>query len=377
MYKDFFFLHNKYMLGFAFFLLTYPLDFIAYMLGGKLGVNIPIGFLGVVISIFFIVIFFLIERKSKVILVSVIFIFLIIGMFFIMLFSNNSRLDDYFYLLKIVGAFLSGIAFINYIYQVEIEKLKVIIGFLWLLMILLLITIGLTEGDNYLRLSDAFALTSLFLLGTVNKPRYQIIIFVFSVIGLYYLESRSGLFLFLISSIFLMVLKNNVIKAFLYIMPFIILSYLYIQNINSSITDYNDNRFLRIIFSKDSDTSLNARNYLNEFGWSVYKNNFYFGDFGYSRHSLGEGMYAHNYISFLAEFGLMGLLVLAFFTYSFVVFFIIFFKDKEKNYSYLVLGFVLFGSLGLIFSKSFHWIYIYFCMGAILSYSFNLRKEIS
>ena len=50
---------KKESLGFLFFIMIYPLDFISYMISSNWGLEIPIGFVGSLISIFIFLFFYL------------------------------------------------------------------------------------------------------------------------------------------------------------------------------------------------------------------------------------------------------------------------------------------------------------------------------
>ncbi|WP_180161122.1 O-antigen ligase [Acinetobacter sp. YH12064] len=365
---------KKESLGFLFFLMIYPLDFISYMISSNWGLEIPIGFVGSLISIFiFLFFYFFISSKRNLIIYIFVCVFAVF-MGYLMWISNNANLLDYFYLLKISGAFCCGILFFSFLRKTDAKKIKNIILFFWILMFLLIFNFDL--GENYLRLSDAFALVCLLYISMLDKIKYQVLFLILSVMGLYFLESRAGLLLFLLSVVPLIFLKNNFLKFSLVLSPIVLLAYYYILRLNESILNYNDNRFLRLIFSTDSDTSLNERKYLNEMGWETFLSNKFVGDFGYYKYSLGEGSYAHNYISFLAEFGVLGLFILvAFLIFCLISLFKLYTSKTIFYFDYIVLSFILFGLFGVLFAKSFYWLYFFFCFGVIFSYYSSFRSN--
>lgn len=361
-------------LSFLFFLLVYPLDFIFYMVSSNFGFEIPLGFLGSILSIYLFIFLYFFEKEKNIIISYFFLGFFLLCLFFIIWFSGNGNLVDYFYLFKVAGAFSCGLLILSFIENSNSDNVRNILIIFWLIMFCLVFNFKL--GENYLRLSDSFALVSLFLLSFLSTIRYQILLSFLSLCCLYYLESRSALFLFLLSSVFLIFVKNKFSKFILLLIPVFMVSYLYIININNQVLDYNNNRFLRLIFSTETDTSLNEREFLNDLGWKIYLNNKFFGDYGYYKYSFGEGAYAHNYISFLAEFGFLGALILFIYFIYLFLFMNKFARNMSKdNSDYFALSFIFFGFLGIMFSKSFHWIFFFFSFGLVVSYFFRVKNK--
>ena len=365
---------DKRLLSFIFFLMIYPLDFISYMVSSNFGFEFPVGFLGSVLSIFVFIFFYIFEKDRKFLISYFFLIFFLSCMFFLIWFSRNGNLIDYFYLLKIAGAFSCGLLILKFIEKSELDTIRNFLIIFWLVMFVLVFNFKL--GENYLRLSDSFALVGLFLLSLQNKIRYQILLSILTLYCLYHLESRSALFLFLFTSVVLIFFKNKVSKSILLLIPIIVSFCYYIVDLNGRLLDYNDNRFLRLIFSSETDTSLNERDLLNDFGWRTFIDNKSFGDYGYYKYSLGEGSYAHNYISFLAEFGLLGFLILFIYFVLLCLFIKKFVNNRNKNnIDYLALSFAFFGFLGIMISKSFHWIFFFFSFGIVVSYFFRVTNK--
>lgn len=371
-----FFCMNRNFLSFLFFLMVYPLDFISYMISSNFGFEIPLGFFGSILSIFIFIFLYFFEKDKNILISYFFLIFFLLCLFFIVWFSRNGNLIDYFYLFKVGGAFSCGLLILSFIKNSSSDSIRNILTIFWLVMIFFVFNFKL--GENYLRLSDSFAFVSLFLLSLLNRIRYQILLSFLSLCCLYYLESRSALFLFLLTSIVLIFVKNSFSKFILLLIPIFLISYLYVVNLNNKIIDYNENRFLRLIFSTDTDTSLNERSFLNNLGWKTYLDNKYFGDYGYYKYSLGEGAYAHNYISFFAEFGFFGILILFIYLVFLILFISSFIKNINKdNTDYFALSFIFFGFLGIIISKSFHWMFFFFSFGLVVSYFFRMKNKLT
>lgn len=357
-------------LGVLVFLLTYSLDYLSYSLG-NIGISqLPVGAAGFIISIFLLPIFYL-NKKIRISDIAMSFFFL--SFLFYIMFSQYSVNTDYLFYFKMVGLFFSGILFYDYVSR-NGEGFVPITKFIFILMITLTYFYS-TDAFNYLRLSDAFAVTAILVLSYLKRLLPFIISVIFSTFCLYKIGSRAGLILFTAASLILIYQKYG-IKTILFLI-FPALSYgiynLYNLYKNDSL-DLTDNRFLRLLFTAENDTSLNERNYLNASSLETFLNNPIFGNFGLYRMKTGEGAYAHNYISYLSEFGILGLIFLLLLLFFFVNFFFREIKDKDSNYKHFILAIGIFTIIGLLFAKSVFWLLPYFVMG-ILYRSHVLRNS--
>lgn len=341
------------------FLLIFPLDYIAYTLGHIGFPSIPIGFLGAILSFALIFVFFL--KKGLRISDLLICTYLAIFVFFITLSQNADRMD-YLYWAKTMGIFFTGLMMYDYFKQKNSLSFKYIA--LFLLVIMSIFTLRYTPDGNYLRLSDAFVITSLFLVSYQKRFLVTILTVAISCFALYEIGSRAGVLIYSLIAILLIYAKYGFWKFSIFIPPALYVLYQFIMNLNESITNYNDNRLFRLLFSSDTDTSLNLRKTFNELGYQEFLNHPILGNFGYYRNIYGEGSYAHNFISYLAEFGLVGLAFLILFLVLYIVFVIRNFKLRT-NYNLFIFALSTFCIIGLASAKSYYWIVPFLALGLL------------
>ncbi|EXA60631.1 O-antigen ligase like membrane family protein [Acinetobacter baumannii 1035119] len=341
------------------FLLIFPLDYIAYTLGHIGFPSIPIGFLGTTISFALFFIFFL--KKDLRISDLNILVFLGSFSFFIALSQNAVRMD-YLYWAKSIGMFFVGIMMYDYFKQKNSIFYKHIS--ILLLIIMSIFTLRYTPDGNYLRLSDAFVITSLFLVSYQKRFLVTILTVAISCFALYEIGSRAGVLIYSLIAILLIYAKYGFWKFSIFVPPALYVLYQFIMNLNESITNYNDNRLFRLLFSSDTDTSLNLRKTFNELGYQEFLNHPVLGNFGYYRNIYGEGSYAHNYISYLAEFGIIGIAFLILVVGLYVVFVIQNFKIRT-NYNLFIFALSTFCIIGLASAKSYYWIVPFLALGLL------------
>lgn len=341
------------------FLLIFPLDYIAYTLGHIGFPSIPIGFFGAALSFALIVIFFL----NKGLRITDLFIFLFLGsfVFFIVLAQNAERMD-YLYWAKTIGIFFTGLMMYDYFKQKNSLSFKYIS--LFLLIIMSIFTLMYTPDGNYLRLSDAFVITSLFLISYQKRFFVTLLTVAISSFALYEIGSRAGVLIYTFIAIILIYVKYGFRRFSFFLPPALYVLYQFVMSLNDSITNYNDNRLLRLLFSSDTDTSLNLRKTFNELGYQEFVNHPILGNFGYYRNIYGEGSYAHNYISYLAEFGIIGIAFLILLVGLYVVFVIQNFKLRT-NYNLFIFALSTFCIIGLASAKSYYWIAPFLALGLL------------
>lgn len=351
-------------LGVLVFLFTYSLDYLSYSLG-NIGISeIPVGAAGFIISIFLLPIFYF-NKKIRISDLAMSFFFF--SFVFYIMFSQYSVNTDYLFYFKMVGLFFSGILFYDYVSK-DGDGFMPITRFIFILMIALTYFYS-TDAFNYLRLSDAFAVTAILVLSYLKRLIPFLITVIFSAFCLYKIGSRAGLVLFAAASLILIYQKYGIKTILLLIFPALSYgAYKLYSLYQADSLDLTDNRFLRLLFSTGNDTSLNERKYLNESSLETFLNNPIFGNFGIYRMKTGEGAYAHNYISYLSEFGILGLTFLLLLLFFFVNFFFREIKDKDSNYKHFILAISIFSIVGLLFAKSVFWLLPYFVMGILYRY---------
>lgn len=134
-----------------------------------------------------------------------------------------------------------------------------------------------------------------------------------------------------------------------------------------SVDNINNYRLLRLIYASDQDTSLNVRSSLLSDAVDVFTNNPLLGSYRYYA-SYGEGLYAHNFMSFWSELGLSGVVFLA----TILTVSLMAFKLASKVRSNTLGRFVILINvslmLGVVFAKSYHWQMIYYFSGINVFY---------
>lgn len=350
---------NINLLAFFAFLLIFPLDYIAYVSSSVISFGFPIGFLGTVLSFILIGIFFL---NKKIKFTDIYMCGLLGGFVFFILLSQNSLAVDYLFWFKTVGIFFTGMILVDYFNQKNNTAIKYVIGFLFLVMSLLVLKYS--PDGNYLRLSDAFVLTSLFLISYQKRFFLTLITIAISGYALYLIGSRAGLMIYSLIAVILIYIKFGFIRFSIFIPPVIYALILFIIELNSTMVRYGDNRFLRLIFDSEEDTSLNVRKELNEFGYNTFLQNPILGDFGIYRRFYGEGAYAHNYLSFLSDFGIWGGVFLFILIWFYIRFCILNFRVRT-DYNIFIFSTSTFGILGVAVAKSYYWLIPFFALGLL------------
>lgn len=161
------------------------------------------------------------------------------------------------------------------------------------------------EEFNYLLISDGYVILSLLTL-SVNVSRNNIfstLLPLFSIVVLFVINSRSALFIFILTFAFCflprMSKKNKI--SFIIAILLAIICLLNIINLDTLL----DTRVLRLILNTEHDTSLMARTEILNTEKDYLWNNWIFGDYdGYLKRG-GDGAYIHNYLSFWEQYGLM------------------------------------------------------------------------
>lgn len=297
--------------------------------------------------------------------------FLIFTFFIIMIFSNNSYYMDYYDFLKFFSYLAAG--FLFFLFLKDYDDDFYLYGFFYFL-----ISISTFNFDpailDYLYYADAYVLLSFLMLFFAKNIYSYIFIFIVSVVSLYFINSRSALFFFIGSFSLLMVYIYGLRKSFMILIPMFFVIYGIIFYLYEN-TDIQGNRVLRIIFSSDDDTSFNERNIINEYAKQAFLNSPFVGAYGDYRGVFGYGKYAHNYFSFLSEYGFFGgIFLVAMYIYLLKSIFLIFynkylFRVIRGDFK-MVLLICVYALLGITFTKTYRWFFLYLSIGFSLSFLF-------
>lgn len=323
------------------------------------------------ISIFSILIC-LIKKDLKVYF----FFFIWSILLFLVSVSSYSNYIDYIDLYKFLCFLCCGYVFYKYISDFDYDNLKKYV--LWYnLFHVIVLSLSLNFdplGRGYLFYAEGIVLLSFISVMLNKRSLINMFFFIFTIIVLYIVNSRSAIFFYIFVYFFSYYYLYGWKRSTLFSLPLIfglIYSAIYINN---SIDNYQEHRVLKIIFATEQDTSFNARLVVNEFGLKVFKENIITGDFGAYRPVFGEGMYAHNFVSYLAEFGIWGLIL---FGYCILIFLFIlyrlFFVENKNKVNYFVFSCIVYSLLGTLLTKSYIWVFLYFTMGLCLAHMYNLK----
>ncbi len=353
------------------FFCVFILDSISYLTGFHFGLSIPIGFFGYVTGVVLFFKNFKIE-SGFILFYFWLFVFLI-WYNFVVFFSVTSELSDLFYSVKVLGYIGVGGALALYVKKVK-KNSHVFNSLLLAAMVFTtylsteVFSVGV-EDFNYLRVADAVALSGYFLLSRIESKLFNHVFFVAISIALFILGSRFSFFTFL--SVYMLVVftvgynfRGRAIS--------ILLLAIVVVNIAPLAEHWESGgRIINLLLSPTDDSSFSARKTLNDVGENVIATHFFTGDFGYYRVEGNAGGYIHNFQSYTADFGVVGLL------FSFVIFFYLvkllynYVIEKDTVSSFLPLCFILYALIGFLFAKSWNYYALFFCLGFAINFYSN------
>ncbi|ENW85221.1 hypothetical protein F906_02748 [Acinetobacter pseudolwoffii] len=358
---------NVNVFGYLFFILAYPFFVMSAGLSSNIIFNQLYYYFLTAFCVVISIIFFIKSRSLSVYF----FVSLIFMMFFLSFFSKSYSYLDGIDFLKFLGYFFAGYSFFKYLLLRERIN-KLIILFIYVVCLISAFNFDYNEG-NYLYYSEGVVVFSFFIISIISKNSLSsylcsILIFFLSLISLYYINSRSAIFFFSLSFLIFSFLFYGFRRSLFLITPLFSLVIAYLFYLNSTLDNYSENRLLRLLFDRDSDTSLSAREVVNQFGKETFVKNWFTGDFGIYRGVFGEGLYAHNFYSFLAEFGIIGILFLAYVIFIYFKAFLYIFKSNYQRFEIFLLLCLIYTFLGILLSKSYVWLFLYFTVGITVSY---------
>ncbi len=219
------------------------------------------------------------------------------------------------------------------------------------------------EHNNYLMMSDAYAMLSFFIIADSRKLVYRIGVILFSFLCLYFLKSRASLYTFLIINFIGLILINKRFLWLLFAGAFVsLLTYDWREffRLNSN------NRMFRLATFGQDTSAIMRTNILNS-GLNEIKDNWLWGQFmGDVLIEKNTGTYIHNFLSYLRQYG--------FFPFVFIIVIIVrnylklFFSVVKKEWNRPMEFFFLFGVHCLIltlFARSFLYSGIWMLFSAI------------
>ncbi len=220
---------------------------------------------------------------------------------------------------------------------------------------------------NYLRVANAVFVYGLFFLSlNFEDFRYRYFFIWLLLVALYCIGSRAALFggfiaVFFVYNMIFKNLKKKLLLVFLFFMVVLFFG-IYAANYEGNL---HANRYVRILKSPSSDTSLLSRFQLAAYGMEVVNREWPWGKYKYYEGNPEAG-YIHDVRSFVAEFGAAGLL-LSLLIYGFLLVRLL--KSKKNigiNKKFFFYGLVSFTLINGLFLKHFSYNLAYFCFGFVL-----------
>lgn len=350
------------------FLCIFLLDSLSYLMGFYLGVAVPLGFFGYLLGFFY---FFLLVNKDRRNLFFLCGLsFFLIWFYFSVLLSEHYEPLDLFYSIKVIGYFGVGVALAKYS-NLASENNFFVAFVLFILIILVgyfcnaVIDMGESEF-NYLRIADAVAISGFFLISLMRNKLYSILCFLLVSSILFMAGSRYSFFAFVFTYLVVVFLLHFEVKGKILALSLLSLG---VTITYTSFTEIESkNRIVNLVISPTEDSSYTARKYLNDIGDEVIYNNLFTGDFGYYR-AFGEGGgYIHNVKSYVADFGLIGLMFITMVLTYFLYFIFKSYLHRGSQNIELTLYFLLYVLVGILFAKSWNYYPLFFCLGFCFSF---------
>jgi hypothetical protein len=246
-----------------------------------------------------------------------------------------------------------------------------------------ILSLQVTDLDGqYLSLAGSFAVLSLIISGFIKKLPYSILFHFVTMIMLLVLISRSSFVFYAITAfliLFIKLIKEHKKSSVFIFSLIIIIILLNINNLNEikNTLETSNNRILFTIFNQDvsEDTSLNARQLYLEKGLKNIQENWLLGKFmWYIESNEEEGTYIHNWLSFYSNYGLIPFILFVLLAISLLIKVIRNVYSNYNNLHLMVFGILFFNLLSIVFTKSFHYVYIWLALG-MASNQFQSMEE--
>ncbi|WP_257293939.1 hypothetical protein [Endozoicomonas sp. YOMI1] len=210
----------------------------------------------------------------------------------------------------------------------------------------------------FLSLADMFALSCFIVITSQKKQTVQVYVFLFSLLILFFLHSRSSLLAFFISGAIFFVRRNakgNIVFWFTMLVPPLVILLIYFAD-----TIFLANqRMLGFFLNPLADSSLLTRLEQIKIGLSDIYSSPFVGVYGGQIKKFGGiGWYIHNILSYWRQFGLIPfLLVLVLFFFIPLRLLKLQMQLRSKEFDLLFLVFA-FSAISVLSSRAFEW---YFC----------------
>lgn len=221
------------------------------------------------------------------------------------------------------------------------------------------------DSAIYLSIGDGYVVLSLMAMYVQRKNIFPLLaIILISVAVLYFVNSRSSLFLYLFS-VFLF-LKNQSVKLMIILVLVVLVCGAYILTL-VDIDILMNSRVLRLVLNTENDTSLIAREQILAEEMNHLWKNWFVGDYAGYESRGGKGTYIHNYLSFWAQYGLIPFCLLCLYLLKGAVF--LFQKHESERLLNGIFAKVFFTYtvLGCFLAKGYVYSTIWLSLGVVCS----------
>lgn len=339
-----------------------------------------------ILLIFLFYILFILKIYKKIVRLDFLFI---IPLFFLFLYSFlitilNYNFEPPFqqsieYLVMFFTLFIMGF----YLKDIDFNNGNIIFFYLLIIVLFLILKSSILQGRFSIAvISDENAsgyqgiarnFLAFFLMGycLLYKNRISTIYLFLMIFILFLIGARSEFSVFMVVSIFIIILDSIKYKKFNYFILLLCTAFIFSFILKS--IDSVESRQLQLL-NIESSTSWSARNLLNEKAKEIISKNWFYGDFG--SHVEGEsnvGLYAHNLLSGYVNYGLVYFLIYIYM----LVFVLVKSFQLYWNYSYWLMRYSfmlnLICFLLVVFSKPIFWPLTYLAWG-VFSGAFYVTK---
>jgi len=228
-----------------------------------------------------------------------------------------------------------------------------------------------TGGNfNYLWLGDIIALLGILFMGSFHdKARIQLIVYFLTAFFLFLNFSRTSFYLFIFIGLvyFFWCGKESFLKATLSLLIIIFIVFFVLPYLLPSVGNFNFyKRMFSIFLPISEDASIGTRLELLKEGLKPPTVVILFGRFMDEWWRTGSaGFYIHNWLSFLASYGLLPFLVSIFIFFNLLVKSNRYLRKLSEPLPLVILGYSL---LAVIISRAYNWLFIWFSLGFVAYY---------
>ncbi len=373
-------------LGLSVFYLLVLGDFISYSVSAATGIpSIPFGIITYSIVFVSLISYLQLElieisTEKKLWYVIISFSLFFIATLLRVIIDVDSEFTDIYLVLRYLISLIAGVLIGNALIYYSFRKTFLVT---YLLMVLVLISLidrdsfsfqvlGQDEG-NYLRIAEWFVLSAIGALCYIKKPTIATIVYIVSLIALFFINSRFALVLFFLIGIIAIVIRFRV-KGLFSLFGIILISIFFIIAILEINYDlFENSRVLRLLFSPSADTSLLARQSMAASGIEAIHKNWFIGDLHGHLRIGGDGSYIHNLLSYWRQYGLISFLLFIILLSTVWINALQWIKNgKLKNSKYLfAFSYLMFTTVGILVAKAYVYTEIYLSIGIVFSFLYN------